>query len=88
MRFTAPTLLPCFDAFKDGNPFALAIDPDAAGTPLFTDAQVDFSAIHTQHRMIPLGDGFCFSYDIVADQGATEAVLTAIGIAAMLPIAR
>ena len=64
MRFNVPGLS-CFNALEHRDWRSLAIDPDAAGTPLFTDAQVDFCAIHMQHRMIPLGDGFGFSHDIV-----------------------
>ena len=59
MRFAAPGLA-CFYALEHRHWRATAIDPNAARSPRFADAQVDLSAIHMQHRMIPLGDGFGF----------------------------
>ena len=67
-------LLPCFDAFEDGDRFAIAIDPDAAGSAMLAEAEVNFAAIHAQHGMIPFGDRLSLADDVVADQGAAEAV--------------
>ena len=53
------------------------------GPPCSLSADFNFRAIHAQDRMIPLGDGFGFTDDVMPDQGAAEAIGAAVGIAAV-----
>ncbi len=81
-------LLPRLKAFEDGDRLAIAIDPDAAGSAVLADAEVNFVAIHAQNRMIMLRDGLRLADDVMSDHGAAEAISAAIGVAAVrqLPV--